>query len=68
MFPHGHQFNSQTKLASFVKQNLFKEDKLFSDINVHFNYGFILVEAALHNPPAAHLFVLEGNSVGSTGH
>lgn len=58
MFPHGHQFNSQTKLASSVKQNPFKEDKLFSDIDVHFNYGFILVEAVLHNAPAAHLVVL----------
>lgn len=49
---------SQTELASFVKQNHFKEDKLFSDINVHFNYGFILVEAVLHNTPAVRLVVL----------
>lgn len=49
---------SQTKLASFVKQNPFKEDKLFSDINVHFNYSSILVKAVLHNTPAVRLVVL----------
>lgn len=49
---------SQTKLASFVKQNPFKEDKSFSDINVHFNYSFIPVEAVLHNPPAVCLVIL----------
>lgn len=49
---------SQAKLASFVKLNPFKEDKLFSDINVHFNYGFILVEPVLHNTPAVCLVVL----------
>jgi len=59
---------SQTKLASFVKQNPFKKDKLFSGINVHFNYAFILVEALLHNTPAVRLAVLKEYTVGTTCH
>lgn len=59
---------SQTKLASFVKQNAFKEDKLFSDINVHFNYGFFLVDAVLHITPAVHLVVRQEDTARPTWH
>lgn len=59
---------SQTELASFVKQNPFKEDKLFSDIDVHFNYGFMLVEAVLYNTPGCSITIYHGNHMTTTEH
>lgn len=59
---------SQTELASFVKQNPFKEDKLFSDINVHFNYGFMLGEAVLYNTPGCSIRIYPGNHMTTTEH